>query len=82
MLLLLQETRGPSSSKSENKKLSTDANRNSANVGVPSVPDAATTFEQIRRVPGNERCADCGSEQPKWVSINLGVGASFTTSLY
>ncbi|CAI4227051.1 unnamed protein product [Auanema sp. JU1783] len=33
----------------------------------------STTFEQIRRVPGNESCADCGSEQPKWVSINLGV---------
>ncbi|KJH51215.1 PH domain protein [Dictyocaulus viviparus] len=38
-----------------------------------SVPDATMTFEQIRRVPGNEKCADCGSDQPKWVSINLGV---------
>ncbi|CAD6195840.1 unnamed protein product [Caenorhabditis auriculariae] len=30
-------------------------------------------FEQIRRVPGNEVCADCQSPAPKWVSINLGV---------
>ncbi|PAV62480.1 hypothetical protein WR25_08593 [Diploscapter pachys] len=34
---------------------------------------SASTLEQIRRVPGNDRCADCGNEQPKWVSINLGV---------
>ncbi|ULU07569.1 hypothetical protein L3Y34_018940 [Caenorhabditis briggsae] len=34
---------------------------------------SSTAFEQIRRVPGNEVCADCGSPAPKWVSINLGV---------
>ncbi|CAI2328596.1 unnamed protein product [Caenorhabditis sp. 36 PRJEB53466] len=32
-----------------------------------------STFEQIRRVAGNEVCADCHSPAPKWVSINLGV---------
>ncbi|CAI5441963.1 unnamed protein product [Caenorhabditis angaria] len=32
-----------------------------------------STFEQIRRVEGNEKCADCGSASPKWVSINIGV---------
>ncbi|KHJ98631.1 PH domain protein [Oesophagostomum dentatum] len=58
-------------SKSENRKSATDVTNTKS--GVLAVADAATTFEQIRRVPGNERCADCGSEQPKWVSINLGV---------
>ncbi|KAM9318545.1 arf-GAP with coiled-coil, ANK repeat and PH domain-containing protein 2 [Pholidichthys leucotaenia] len=25
------------------------------------------------RVPGNERCCDCGEEEPRWASVNLGV---------
>ena len=25
------------------------------------------------KVPGNERCADCGRADPEWVSVNLGV---------
>ncbi|CAE7437758.1 AGD3 [Symbiodinium microadriaticum] len=29
--------------------------------------------EQLRRVPGNDRCVDCGAEAPDWASINLGV---------
>ena len=24
-------------------------------------------------VPGNDKCADCGSKKPKWASINLGI---------
>ncbi|KAK6734794.1 hypothetical protein RB195_018152 [Necator americanus] len=67
------ETRPSSFSKSESRKVATDVGVSAAHVGASSVPDSTTTFEQIRRVPGNERCADCGSEQPKWVSINLGV---------
>ena len=42
---------------------------------------SASTFEQIRRVPGNDRCADCGNEQPKWVSINLGVSFRLVSPL-
>ena len=30
-------------------------------------------FEQVKRVPGNRACADCGSSDAKWASINLGV---------
>jgi hypothetical protein len=29
--------------------------------------------ERIRRVPGNDRCADCGQHDPEWASINIGV---------
>ena len=39
-----------------------------------------SSYEQIRRVPGNDQCADCGRMDPKWVSINLGVG--YCISLY
>ncbi|KAM3718563.1 Arf-GAP with ANK repeat and PH domain-containing protein [Dirofilaria immitis] len=28
---------------------------------------------ELRRIPGNEICADCCVESPKWASINLGV---------
>ncbi|VDL62724.1 unnamed protein product [Nippostrongylus brasiliensis] len=66
-------SRPSSSSKSDTRKTAAPANSNSTSVSSPTVSDVTTTFEQIRRVPGNERCADCGSEQPKWVSINLGV---------
>ncbi|KAK6045411.1 putative GTP-ase activating protein [Cooperia oncophora] len=64
-----------SSKSSDNRSVTTPSGGVSQSGSVPAltVSDATTTFEQIRRVPGNERCADCGSEQPKWVSINLGV---------
>uniref|UniRef100_A0A8L8K7T5 ArfGAP with coiled-coil, ankyrin repeat and PH domains 1 n=1 Tax=Heligmosomoides polygyrus TaxID=6339 RepID=A0A8L8K7T5_HELPZ len=68
-------SRPSSSSKSDGRKTAAPASTHSPSgcVSSSTVSDATTTFEQIRRVPGNERCADCGSEQPKWVSINLGV---------
>ncbi|XP_066919243.1 arf-GAP with coiled-coil, ANK repeat and PH domain-containing protein 2-like [Clytia hemisphaerica] len=28
---------------------------------------------QIRELPGNNECADCGESNPKWASINLGI---------
>lgn len=30
-------------------------------------------YEQVKRVPGNKVCADCGNSDAKWASINLGV---------
>uniref|UniRef100_A0A158R4H7 Arf-GAP with coiled-coil, ANK repeat and PH domain-containing protein 2 n=1 Tax=Syphacia muris TaxID=451379 RepID=A0A158R4H7_9BILA len=32
-----------------------------------------TLLMELRRIPGNDRCADCGDELPKWASINLGI---------
>uniref|UniRef100_A0A1I7UUN2 Arf-GAP with coiled-coil, ANK repeat and PH domain-containing protein 2 n=1 Tax=Caenorhabditis tropicalis TaxID=1561998 RepID=A0A1I7UUN2_9PELO len=46
---------------------------NVSSIASSNAPPSTTAFEQIRRVPGNEVCADCGSPAPKWVSINLGV---------
>ncbi|XP_068665658.1 ADP-ribosylation factor GTPase-activating protein AGD3-like [Aristolochia californica] len=30
-------------------------------------------IDVLRRVPGNDRCADCGAPEPDWASLNLGV---------
>ena len=30
-------------------------------------------WEQLLKIPGNEVCCDCGEEQPRWASINLGI---------
>lgn len=27
----------------------------------------------IRRIPGNDRCAECGCPEPDWASLNLGI---------
>ncbi|GFN91782.1 ARF-GAP with coiled-coil, ank repeat and ph domain-containing protein 2 [Plakobranchus ocellatus] len=29
-------------------------------------------MEQLLAIPGNSRCCDCGVEEPRWASINLG----------
>ncbi|CAA19463.2 Truncated cnt-1 [Caenorhabditis elegans] len=50
----------------------TSANTSSISTAA-GFSSSTTAFEQVRRVPGNEVCADCGSPAPKWVSINLGV---------
>lgn len=30
-------------------------------------------WEALLRIPGNEVCCDCGSPNPHWASINLGI---------
>lgn len=29
--------------------------------------------DALKKVPGNDKCADCGSPEPVWASLNLGV---------
>ncbi|XP_009359883.2 ADP-ribosylation factor GTPase-activating protein AGD3 [Pyrus x bretschneideri] len=31
------------------------------------------TIDMLRRVCGNDKCADCGAPEPDWASLNLGV---------
>ncbi|CAL2032176.1 unnamed protein product [Caenorhabditis brenneri] len=65
----LDITKGRSVSDPASSSGNTSLNASSLSTSTAS----STAFEQIRRVPGNEVCADCGSPAPKWVSINLGV---------
>lgn len=43
------------------------------------IPESTSTLQhesllaELRRIPGNDVCADCGADYPKWASINLGV---------
>lgn len=30
-------------------------------------------LDVLRRVPGNDACADCGAPDPDWASLNLGI---------
>lgn len=30
-------------------------------------------IDVLRKVCGNEKCADCGAPEPDWASLNLGV---------
>jgi Arf-GAP with GTPase, ANK repeat and PH domain-containing protein 1/3/4/5/6/9/11 len=30
-------------------------------------------IQALRRIDGNDRCADCSAQQPQWASINLGT---------
>lgn len=29
--------------------------------------------DALKRLPGNDKCADCGAPEPEWASLNLGV---------
>ncbi|XP_019441572.1 PREDICTED: ADP-ribosylation factor GTPase-activating protein AGD3-like isoform X1 [Lupinus angustifolius] len=31
------------------------------------------TIDMLRRVSGNDKCADCGAPEPDWASLNLGI---------
>ena len=31
------------------------------------------TVDLLKRVCGNDKCADCGKSEPDWASLNLGI---------
>ncbi|XP_068440988.1 BAR_ACAPs and ArfGap_ACAP domain-containing protein isoform X2 [Clinocottus analis] len=41
--------------------------------GGPAPQRPPTVLGVALRGPGNQRCCDCGEEEPRWASINLGV---------
>lgn len=38
-----------------------------------SAPKTEQPIGTLRRVCGNDKCADCGAAEPDWASLNLGV---------
>lgn len=30
-------------------------------------------IDALKKLPGNDKCADCGAPEPDWASLNLGV---------
>ncbi|XP_023943966.1 centaurin-gamma-1A isoform X1 [Bicyclus anynana] len=46
--------------------------RQPAPTGANSTGDVRATY-YIRRVKGNDKCCDCGAQDPDWASLNLGV---------
>ncbi|XP_009793548.1 ADP-ribosylation factor GTPase-activating protein AGD3 isoform X1 [Nicotiana tabacum] len=38
-----------------------------------SAPRTEQPIDTLRRVCGNDKCADCGAAEPDWASLNLGV---------
>jgi len=55
------------------------ANAPSAFATMATAPSAPIrTLDEHRRLPGNEACADCGTPEPDWASVNLGVRICIT----
>uniref|UniRef100_A0A3B5M5J1 Arf-GAP domain-containing protein n=1 Tax=Xiphophorus couchianus TaxID=32473 RepID=A0A3B5M5J1_9TELE len=51
-----------------------DGGRQGGGGGENSVEDLTRAItDDIRRMPGNNYCCDCGAPEPGWVSTNLGI---------
>ncbi|XP_060057436.1 arf-GAP with SH3 domain, ANK repeat and PH domain-containing protein 1 isoform X3 [Erinaceus europaeus] len=52
----------------------TMAFRGEQSTGENSLEDLTKAIiEDVRRLPGNDVCCDCGSSEPTWLSTNLGI---------
>uniref|UniRef100_A0A672T2Z8 Arf-GAP with SH3 domain, ANK repeat and PH domain-containing protein 1-like n=1 Tax=Sinocyclocheilus grahami TaxID=75366 RepID=A0A672T2Z8_SINGR len=58
-------------SKQEALNVALDERKPSGENSVEDLTRAIT--EDIRRMPGNNICCDCGAPDPTWISINLGI---------
>ncbi|KAG0227690.1 centaurin beta [Actinomortierella wolfii] len=66
------ETRGFGSSSKERHEPSFTHHGGSPNLNGNTDYDKQLLL-QVRRIPGNEKCADCRSLSPMWASVNLGT---------
>uniref|UniRef100_A0A3Q3X6S2 Un-named sa1614 n=1 Tax=Mola mola TaxID=94237 RepID=A0A3Q3X6S2_MOLML len=60
-----------SNSKQEALNVALDGGRRGGESSVEDLTQAIT--EDIRRMPGNGNCCDCGAPDPGWLSTNLGI---------
>uniref|UniRef100_UPI00398F3F05 arf-GAP with coiled-coil, ANK repeat and PH domain-containing protein 2-like n=1 Tax=Pristiophorus japonicus TaxID=55135 RepID=UPI00398F3F05 len=44
-----------------------------SSLGKEGPREGPSVLQQVVRLPGNERCCDCGRADPRWASINLGI---------
>jgi hypothetical protein len=38
-----------------------------------SLSESRRLLDEILKIPGNDKCADCGAEHPSWAVINIGI---------
>ncbi|KAI3369305.1 hypothetical protein L3Q82_007555 [Scortum barcoo] len=63
-----------SNSKQEALNVALDGGRKGGGGGESSVEDLTRAItDDIRRMPGNSTCCDCGAPDPGWLSTNLGI---------
>ncbi|XP_061582962.1 arf-GAP with SH3 domain, ANK repeat and PH domain-containing protein 2 isoform X2 [Cololabis saira] len=63
-----------SNSKQEALSMALDGCRRGGEGGESSVEDLTRAItDDIRRMPGNNSCCDCGAPDPGWLSTNLGI---------
>ncbi|KAM9361683.1 arf-GAP with SH3 domain, ANK repeat and PH domain-containing protein 1 [Symphorus nematophorus] len=63
-----------SNSKQEALNVALDGGRKGGGGGESSVEDLTRAItDDIRRMPGNNNCCDCGAPDPGWLSTNLGI---------
>lgn len=53
--------------------ISSSGNNNNLNNKDGVKPKKIRIWEQLLKIPGNDKCCDCGNVNPKWASINLGI---------
>lgn len=57
-------------------KIFTNRNGLEASISFQSHDNSAKSekpIDVLRRVCGNDKCADCGAPEPDWASLNLGI---------
>ncbi|XP_073291392.1 ADP-ribosylation factor GTPase-activating protein AGD1-like isoform X2 [Primulina huaijiensis] len=44
-----------------------------SSVQIPSSSKNEKPVNALKKLPGNDKCADCGAPEPDWASLNLGI---------